>query len=414
MQFELDNEQEQLWDSLARMLQAKAPFEQRRKAVATQQGWDTSLWPALGELGVTALALPEAFGGFGQRPVALLPVLQALGHSLALQPFLATAVMAATAIARAGSDAQQQALLPGIADASRIVAFAHDEPAARHDPLWIETRAQDSTVIPAPIVIPAKAGIQGVHPEESPGSPPPRGRQEWLLSGHKHNVLFGMDASMLVVSARNTEGSVVLFLLDPAQPGVQRTATRLIDDTPAADLVLNGARAELLPGDGMAALVAALEAGSAASCAEALGVAERAYDLTVAYIQTRQQFGRAIGSNQALRHRVAEMRVALDTLRSGAMAGLLALDIEDGHQRACELSRARMLASRHGTFIAQQAVQLHGGIGMTIEYAAGHCLRRMTVLEALFGDGASHAARLGAALAAEIVASDEGRVAVPA
>lgn len=378
MQFELDHEQQQLGDSLVRLLQAQAPFDRRRQAVATPQGWDTSLWPAVGALGVTALALPEACGGYGQRPVALLPVLQALGHSLALQPFLATAVLAATAISRAGSATQQQGLLPGIADASRIVALAHDEPAARHQPLWIETRAR------------CVAG-------------------RWVLDGHKHNVLFGGDASMLVVSARDESDRVMLFLVDPAQPGVQRAQTCLIDDSPAANLALRAAHAEPLPGDGLAALQAAQDAGIAAACAEALGVAELAYDLTVEYVQTRQQFGRAIGSNQALRHRVAEMRVALDMLRSAAMAGLLALEIGDGPHRARELSRARMLASRHGTFITQQAVQLHGGIGMTIEYAAGHCLRRMTVLEALFGDGASHAARLGASLAAEIVASDEGR-----
>lgn len=380
MLFELDSEQEQLRDSLARLLQAKAPFEQRRKAVATQQGWDRSLWPALGELGVTALALPEAHGGFGQRPVALLPVLEALGRSLALQPFLASAVLAATAISRAGSDAQQQALLPHIADASRIVAFAHDEPAARHQALWIETRAKV---------------VEG----------------RWRLDGRKHNVLFAGDASTIVVSARDEHDRVMLFLLDPAQQGVQLTQTRLIDDSPAADVVMDAARAEPLPGDGLPGLQAAQDAGIAAACAESLGVAERAFGLTVEYVQTRNQFGRAIGSNQAVRHRVAEMRVALDMLRSAAMAGLLALEIGDEQQRARELSRARMLASRHGTFIAQQAIQLHGGIGMTVEYPAGHCLRRMTVLDALFGDGASHAARLGAALAAEIVASDDGRAA---
>jgi pimeloyl-CoA dehydrogenase len=120
MQFELDNDQEQLRDSLARLLQARASFEQRRQAVATPQGCCATLWPAMGALGVTALTLPEAHGGFGQRPVALLPVPQALGDSLAAQPSLAATVLAATAIARAGSDAQRQALLPGIADTSRF------------------------------------------------------------------------------------------------------------------------------------------------------------------------------------------------------------------------------------------------------------------------------------------------------
>ena len=127
----------------------------------------------------------------------------------------------------------------------------------------------------------------------------------------------------------------------------------------------------------------------------ASGVAERAYALTVDYVQTRQQFGRAIGANQAVRHRVAEMRVALEMVRSAAMMGLLALEESDAAQRAAELSRAKMLVARHGTFIVQQGIQLHGGIGMTIETMVGHCLRRLTVLDQLFGDGHAHAARLG-------------------
>lgn len=376
MHFELDEEQEQLRASLVRLLQTQAPFERRRRLTDGARGWDTALWPALAALGITALALPEANDGFDQRPVAMLPVLQALGASLAVQPFLPTAVLTATALLRAGTTAQRQQLLPGIADGSRIIAFAHDEANARHDPLLIETRAR---------------WVEG----------------RWLLDGHKQNVLFGADADTLLVSARTAQGDAMLFLLDPLQPGVDRAATRLVDDTPAADLTLSAARAEPLPGDGQAAVCSAWEAGLAAACAEALGVAERAYALTVEYVQARQQFGRAIGSNQSVRHRVAEMRVALDILRSAAMAGLLALEMEDDEERSRELARAKMLVARHGLFITQEAIQLHGGIGMTIEYAVGHCLRRMTVLDMLFGDGASHASRLGAALAQGIVASDD-------
>jgi alkylation response protein AidB-like acyl-CoA dehydrogenase len=132
-------------------------------------------------------------------------------------------------------------------------------------------------------------------------------------------------------------------------------------------------------------------------------VAERACALTLDYVRTRRQFGRAIGENQAVRHRVAEMRVSLETLRSAAMAALLALEIDDEDERACELSRAKLLTSRHGGFIVNQGIQLHGGIGMTIEYAVGHCLRRLTVLDQLFGDGPTHAARLGE----RIVAKDD-------
>ncbi len=371
MQFELDADEQQLQDSLRRLLDAQASFERRRLAVASQEGWHPALWQALGELGVTAMVLPEAHGGFGQATIAWLPVLQELGRALALSPFLATAVLAATAIARGGSHAQQGAWLPAIASAQQVLALAHDEPAARHAPLWVEAEA-------------ARSG------------------DGWRITGPKRNVLHGASADLLVVSARTggapeqREG-VALFLVDAMQAGVQRTPVRLIDDTPAAEIRFDGALAEPLAG-GWRVLEAVQQAGLAAVCAEALGVAERAYALTVDYVQARQQFGRAIGSNQALRHRVAEMRVALEMVRSAAMAGLLALQVEDDARRERELSRAKMLVARHGTFIAQQAIQLHGGIGMTIEYPVGHCLRRMMVIEQLFGDGATHAARLGGTL----------------
>jgi pimeloyl-CoA dehydrogenase len=377
MHFELDADQQQLQDSLRRLLDTEASFERRRQVAASEAGWNPALWRALGELGATAITLPEAHGGFGQAPIALLPVLQELGRALSLEPFLASAVLGATAVARAGTPLQQQAVLTDVASAAQVLAFAHDEAAGRHQPLWVETSAR-----------PAGDG--------------------WVLQGEKHNVLHGAAADLLVVSAR-TQGEaderegLALFLVQPGQAGVRRTPLRLIDDTPVAEIRFDGAVAQLLgeAGSGWAAIEAAQQAGLAATCAEALGVAERAYALTVDYVQTRQQFGRAIGANQALRHRVAEMRVALDMVRSAALGGLLALEIDDAEARWRELSRAKMLAARHGTFVCQQAIQLHGGIGMTLEYAAGHCLRRLTVLDQLFGDGPAHAARLGAALAGE-------------
>jgi pimeloyl-CoA dehydrogenase len=367
-----------LQGSLRRLLQDRAPFERRRETVRSDAGWDRELWPALAQLGVTALALPEAQGGFGARPIALLPVLQELGGALALQPFLPGAVLAAAALSRAGTRAQQDELLGAIAQGSRVVTFAHDEPAARYCESWVETRARLAD-----------------------------GR--WVLDGCKHNVLFGMDAHTLVVSARtggaaDAAGGLMLFVVDAAQTQVRRAATRLIDDTPAADIEFHSARAEPLDtAEAWPTLRAVLDAGVAAACAEALGVAERACALTLDYVRTRRQFGRAIGENQAVRHRVAEMRVALETLRSAAMAALLALEIDDENERACELSRAKLLTSLHGGFIVNQGIQLHGGIGMTIEYAVGHCLRRLTVLDQLFGDGPTHAARLGE----RIVAKDD-------
>jgi pimeloyl-CoA dehydrogenase len=381
MHFELDSDQQQLQDSLRRLLDDQAAFAQRRQAAAGEPGWNPQLWRQLAELGVIALTLPEAHGGFGAAPIACLPVLSELGRVLALEPYLATAVLAATAIARAGNEAQQAQLLPGIAGGETVCAWAHDEPAARHAPLWVETQAI-------------------------------RDGQGWTLSGRKHNVLHGASASWLIVSARTSgaasdEGGLALFLVRPDAPGVKIASLRLLDDTPAAEIAFAGAEAQLLgaAANAGAALVAAQEAGLAAACAEAAGVAERAYALTVDYVQTRQQFGRAIGANQAVRHRVAEMRVALEMVRSAAMTALLALEEPDAAQRAVELSRAKMLAGRHGTFIVQQGIQLHGGIGMTRETMVGHCLRRLTVLDQLFGDGHAHAARLGR----RFVATDDAR-----
>jgi alkylation response protein AidB-like acyl-CoA dehydrogenase len=313
-----------------------------------------------------------------------LPVLRELGWALSVEPYLATAVLAATAIARGGSAGQCEELLPAIAEGRAVCAWAHDEAGARHAPLWVETSAT-------------------------------REGDSWRLHGHKLNVLHGASAQWLVASARiagaaDDATGVRLFLVPGDAAGLTRAPLRLIDDTPAAEIAFDGAIAQAL-GDAqdgkraMGALQATQEAGLAAACAEAVGVVERAYALTVEYIQTRQQFGRAIGTNQSLRHRVAEMRVALEMVRSAAMAALLALDIEDRDARERELSRAKMLVSRHGTFIVQQGVQLHGGIGMTVEYAVGHCLRRLTVLDQLFGDGASHAARLGQ----RFVATDDAR-----
>ncbi len=371
MRFELDADEQQLRDSLSRLLAAQAGFTHRREAVRSAAGWDRALWPALAALGVTSLTVPESGNGFGLRPIAWLPVLQELGHALALQPFLPSAVLAGTAIAAGGAPEQQRTLLTAIVQGSQVIGFAHDEQASRHRALWVEASAD--------------AGV---------------------LNGLKQNVLYGMDADTFVVSAR-TNGApheahgLGLFVVDAAQPGVQRRPLRLIDDTPAATIEFRGARAEPL-GDaagGSRVLNAALEEGSAAVCAEALGVAELAYELTVDYVRTRQQFGRAIGANQAVRHRLAEMRVALEMLRSAAMAGLLALESEDPAERARELSRAKMLVHRHGAFVTKEAIQLHGGIGMTLEYAVGHCLRRHTVLDQLFGDGPTHAARVGAAIA---------------
>ncbi|GAP37928.1 acyl-CoA dehydrogenase [Piscinibacter sakaiensis] len=383
MNYDLSEEQSQLRDSVRRMLADHYGFEQRRAIAASDAGWSTPVWRQLCELGVTALTLPEAHGGFGQGAADLLPVLEEFGRVMLLEPFLASSVLAATAVVRGGDAAAQDHWLAKLADGGTLLAFAHDEPAARHAPLWVETRATA------------------------------RGRG-WGLSGTKSNVLHGSLAERLIVTARvrgepGARDGLALFLVDPGAPGVTLREHRLVDGRLAARLDLADAEATPLgdPQDGgaaIAAIDATLDAGIAAVCAEAVGAMQAAHDMTLAYLNTRQQFGRVIGANQALRHRAAEMLVHLETARSAAIAAACAVDDPGSPDARADLHRAKMLIGRHGRQLAHAAIQLHGGIGMTYEYAVGHLLRRLTVLDQLFGDADAHAARLGQMIADQAAA----------
>ncbi len=373
MNFELNDEQRALQDSLERLLAASYGFEQRRAIAASDAGHSPLVWRQLAELGVTGLPVPSAYSGFGGGAVDLLPVLQALGRVLSLEPVLASCVLGATALRLAGNAQQRQALLPALADGTSQLAWAHDEAGARHARCWTETRAS-------------------------------RQGQAWVLDGAKINVLHAPGAHHLVVSARisgdaaDTNGRA-LFLVDANTPGLALRAHRLVDDTPAAELTLTGVPAQALgdPQDGAAATAAidaTLDAGIAAACADMLGAMETAFRLAMDYLNTRKQFGRLIGENQALRHKAAEMLVSLETCRSMAMAAAIAVDRPHDEDSAADLVRAKLLLGRHARAVCQQAIQLHGGIGMTEEYAVGHCLRRVHVLDQLFGDSEAQAARL--------------------
>jgi alkylation response protein AidB-like acyl-CoA dehydrogenase len=383
MNFQLSDEQTQLRDSVQRMLSDRYAFETRRALADGDVGWSPAVWKQLANLGITALTIPEAHGGFGGGASDLLPVLEQFGKVLLLEPFLASAVLGATAIRLAGDPATQDKWLPKLASGETILAFAHDETAARHAPLWVETRAV------------------------ARGS-------DWALDGCKVNVLHGSLAERIVVSARTTGAAddrdgLALFLVDPAAPGVTLRAHRLVDGTLAAELTLASAPAKPL-GDAaggvqaFTAIQGTLNAGIAAVCAEAVGAMQAAYDLALAYLNTRQQFGRVIGSNQSLRHRAAEMLVSLETARSAAIFAAAAIDDPASDDAAPDLIRAKMLIGRHGRLVAQQAIQLHGGIGMTEEYAVGHYLRRLTVLDQLFGDADAQSSRLGLRLRAPVAA----------
>jgi pimeloyl-CoA dehydrogenase len=375
MNFELNDEQLALRDSLARLLGDVYGFEKRRSIAASATGWSLPAWQQLAALGLTALPLPQAHGGFGGGAADLMPVMQELGKALVLEPFLSSIVLGATAVRLAADDVLQVQLLPDVASGELRLAWAHDEEAARHAPLWVETRARQQD-------------------------------GQWLLDGAKCNVLHAPSAHRFVVSAR-TAGEpgdahgVALFHVDARAAGVACRAHRLVDDTPAGELRFNAARAQPLgdPHDGAAALRAlegTLAMGTAAVCADAVGAMETAYALAIDYLGTRRQFGRAIGENQALRHRAAEMLVALEMSRSMAMVAAVAADDLDAPGARADLARAKLVIGRHARALCHAAVQLHGGIGMTEEYAVGHCLRRVTLIDQLFGDVEAQAMRLAA------------------
>jgi len=375
MNFQLSDEQQLLADSLSRLLQDQGSFEQRRAAAATEAGWNPQLWAQIAGLGVTALGIPEAFGGLGGGATDRLASTQAFGRALLLEPYLPN-LLAATAVQQAGSPAQQDALLPALAGGERHLGWAHDETSARHAPLWIETEAR-------------------------------RAGDGWRITGRKSLVLHAASAGRFIVTARiagqaGDEEGLALFLVDAGADGLSQRSFRLMDDTPAGELLLADVPAEPL-GDAqdgaraLAAIRAALATGTAAACADMVGAMDAAFDLTRDYVNTRKQFGRLIGEYQALRHRVAEMRVSLELARSMAMAAAAAVDEPGSPAAETDLARAKLVIGRHARQLAHAAIQSHGGIGMTEEYAVGHCLRRIHVMDQLFGDADAQAARLAKA-----------------
>lgn len=381
MYFELNEEQKALRDSLERMLADRYGFEARRALAASERGHDPAIWRQLAELGVTALTAPEAHGGFGGGAVDLLAVLQALGKALSVEPVL-PCLLATTALRVGADDALQADLLPGLAAGESCIAWAHDEEQGRHAERWIATRAG-------------------------------RTADGWRLDGTKVNVLAAGLADQFIVSARldgapDAVGGCALFIVEKGAPGLALRTFRLVDDQLAGELRLTGVPARPLadPSDASrtAATLKTVESmGIAAACADMVGAAQSAYKQALDYLNTRKQFGRLIGENQALRHRSAEMLVALEMALSMAIAAAVAADRPQSEQSALDLHRAKLCVGKHARSIAHSAIQLHGGIGMTEEYAVGHALRRIHVMDQLFGDSDAHATRLADRLHAQDV-----------
>ena len=363
MNFEAPTEIGELRASLAKLLDRKSN-SQGSATAGSADATHRDLWARMAEMGIPALMVSTEYGGFGFAAADLFPVLEEFGRSLVVEPFFASCVLGATAL-EVAAPARLAELMPKVASGETILALAHAESGTLYGGNEVGTRALST-------------------------------HGQWLLTGAKRDVLYGQSANFLLTTARVSADTIGIFLVSAGAPGMTIRPYRLIDESPAAEVRLEETPAVMLAQgiEAERALERAIAAGIAALAGEAVGVARGAFDLTVEYLNVRQQFGRPLSANQVLRHRVAEMAVALETIRSAAMAALCAAGSGD----YADIARAKMLISRHGVKLVEDAVQLHGGLGMSVEYGVGNYLRRMTVIDLLFEDGAHHAAIHGAAL----------------
>ena len=364
MDFTHDDEQLALRDAVRALLGRRyADFEQRRRTVRDEPGHDPALWSQLAQMGVLGLPFDEDDGGMGAGPVEVGLVAHELGRVLAPEPFLAAVVLAGGLVARVGTPEQRGEVLAALASGERRLALAHAEPGLR----W-----QDS----ASAVSASRDG------------------EAWTLSGVKEPVLGG-DAEQLVVSAVLPEGGTGLFLVDAE--ACRRTTSQAYDGSRVSRVALDGTAATPLgePGvDAVADIAVALDRARMAACHEALGGMEVALKSTTAYLRSRKQFGVTLNTFQALTFAASDMYVSLELTRS--IVGWATMVVAEGDPaRSREaVSRAALQVSRAGRHIGQQAIQLHGGIGMTAEYLVGNITAHLTALDHLFGDGQHHLSQL--------------------
>ena len=370
MNFELTDEQQQLADSVRKVLARDYAFEQRQAIVGSARGFSDTAWATFAELGLTALALPEADGGFGGGAMDLMAPMEACGEALVVEPLLDNIALGARLLARAGNAAQRAALLPGFIDGTRRLAFAHLEPGRRY--------------ALAPQATTARRHGAG-----------------WVLDGAKCVVIGAPLAHTLLVSAHTPAGAS-LFVVDAAAAGVALNPSRTVDGQRSADILFSQVRLDagaLLGADGGAlpAIEEALDFATALLCADAIGAMRYANEATLEYTKTRRQFGTTIASFQVLQHRMVEMFITFEQARSMAILAAAKVDTGSAAERRRAVSAAKIKIADAARLISQESVQLHGGMGMTEELKISHTFRRLTMIGQRFGDADHHLQRYAAA-----------------
>ena len=371
MDFEYDDEQQALRDAVRGLLtKAYGDFEKRRTATGGERGYDPGVWRQLAEMGVLGLPFAEADGGMGAGPIEVGIVAEELGRVLAPEPFLTAVVLAGGAVAAAGSDAQRSALLEPLASGESLLAWAHDEPGHGYTASASATKAS----------------------QEGDG---------WTLTGTKEPVVAGEHADVLVVTAALPDGGTGLFTVAADAAGLGRTGYPTHDGGRAALVTFDGTPAEALGegGDATATVERVLDQARVAASAEALGLISEALSATRDYLTSRKQFGVTLNTFQALTFRASDMYVDLELTRSLVLWATMVLADGSSEEASVAASRAALQVATAGKRVGQEAIQLHGGIGVTAEYSVGHRLSRLRALEAQLGDARLHTARLAGRVA---------------
>jgi len=375
MDFALTDEQRLLQHSVERLLADHYAFEARRRYMHEPRGWSLGLWKFYAELGILGLPFVEQYGGAGGGPVETMIVMEEIGRALVLEPYLATVILGGGLIRLGGSEKMRVAVLPKVAAGELSLAFAHTERQARYNLADVAASAR-------------------------------RDGSGYRLDGIKSLVIHGDSAEKFIVSARlagerNDRDGLGLFLVDADAQGVSVRGYPTVDGLRAAEVTLASVRVDDgavigEPGATFPLIERIADEAMAALCAEAVGAMAAMHAITVDYMKTRKQFGVAIGSFQVLQHRAAEMLIALEQARSMAMLATMMAASDDAGERRAAISAAKVQIGRSGRSLGQAAIQIHGGIGMTMEAKIGHYFKRVTMIDTQFGDADHHLGLLAA------------------
>lgn len=371
MDFNFTEEQEMVRDGLSRLVREQYDWETRRKAVASNDGWRPEIWAQLAELGILGMPFSEADGGFGGGAVDSMIIMQEFGKGLVVEPFLPTVVCAGGFLKHAGTPAQKEEHIGGIVAGSRVFAFAYAEPRGRYDYADLETTAK----------------------KDGSG---------YVLNGHKAVVIGAPWASHLIVTARTSgerrdRAGVSVFVVDKSAPGIVTRDYETFDGRRASEVYFENVAipADALIGEegaGLPLIELVTDEAIAALCAEACGAMKVAHAMTVEYSRQRKQFGVAIGSFQVLQHRMVDMYTAYEQSVSLTYLATLRLDAPDAERKRA-VSAAKVGVGQAARLIGQDAVQIHGGNGVTDEYAIGHYFKRLTIFDSEFGNVDHHMKR---------------------